>query len=72
MSTIKCDLVVRYDEGRGSIVMQAVPSTTNDKYFQQPHAVFAQKASDLLALAPSEAEQRMGRIIFSNLAAFQG
>ena len=67
MPTATCDLVVRYNEQEGKITLYAIPSQQTEELCRHAYVGFMRDAKQLLALDPAEAEQWVGRMVFSEL-----
>jgi hypothetical protein len=64
---VKCDVVIRFDEATGNMVVQAVASSRLDEFFRQPHAVWARQVTDLRLLGHERAESLVGRKVLREL-----
>jgi len=67
MPNDKCDLLLRYNEQEGKISMYAIPSVTTEALCRHAYVGFIRETTELLALEPAQAEQWVGRKVFSEL-----
>jgi len=63
----KCDVVVRFDEASGKIVLLAVPSTQLEPLLHQPHAAWVGEVEKLRVLGHEKAEGLVGLRVLREL-----
>jgi hypothetical protein len=67
MPPAKCDLIVRYDEEDGRVWIHALPSSQIKALRRHAYVGFIGKTSELLAMAPEDAERWIGRQVLGQL-----
>ena len=67
MPTVKCDLLVRYDEQEKRVCLYAVPSSRTETLRRYPYVGFIKSTEHFLSMAPDKAEQWVGRMVFAEL-----
>jgi hypothetical protein len=63
----KCDLVIRHDEQDGRVWINALPSSQMRTLCRHAYVGFICKTSELLAMAPEQAERWIGRQVLGQL-----